>query len=196
MKKKLLFLFLLFYTSTTLAVDAGFLLGAGISDIEGSNYFILSEEGGFRLGVPLRFQMSELFDLRTGFFYSLRKFQETITTPVQDSEEYRMGYLEIPLLAQLKITNWLGLFAGPIYGINVTNQVKIDSLGLGYTVDQKKSIFLAQAGVGLTFGSYGMDLIYEKGLTRVFDNSDGKWIYYGINFIYWFSFSDEPYYSF
>ena len=196
MKFSMIFISILFFTLNAFSLDVGVLIGAGQSEVEGSNDALVTHEGGHRFGLPVKFMVSDIVDFRTGFFYSLRKFQTIAAPPGLEDVEYRLGYLEIPLVGQLNLSDWLAVIAGPIYGFNVSNKAKVDSLGEAFVEDVKKGSFLGQVGFALNFGNMGIDIIYEKGFTDVFQGDDAKWSYIGVNFIYWFVGSEDSYESF
>jgi hypothetical protein len=109
----------------------------------------------------------------------------------------QLGYLEIPLLAQVNLADWLSLFAGPVYGIKVTDKAKIDNSDDAMVDGEKGSVFLGQGGIAFNFGSFTTELLIERGFTDVFNGVDGgKWGYIGLNFIYWFNHTDEPEFSY
>lgn len=193
MKLYLICLAILLYTVNAFSLDAGVLIGAGVSDIEDTDYALTSNEGGLRLGVPLKFTVNDVVFLRTGFFYSLRQFQATALPPGLQDEEFRLGYLEVPLLGQIQLSDWFAFFAGPVYGFNISNKSKIENAGEYVVNEVKKSSFLGQVGFEINFGVMAVDVIYETGFTNVFQENDGKWSYIGLNFIYWFVGTQETY---
>lgn len=200
MAKLVVFFVLVLSIKPAFAVDPGFLIGAGQSKLDGGDALLIREGFGLRVGVPLKFQMSEVFDLRSGFFYATREYNFTSiwTDPLtfeteQDSISVQLGYIDIPIVAQLNLSHWFAIFAGPVYSVNISEDVEADSSGDGVVEDEKGSMFSAQAGLALTFGSVGVDLVYEKGLTDAFGDAEGKWSYVGLNLIYWFNATGDSY---
>lgn len=197
MIQNILFTSILIFSLQSVAVESGFLIGIGKSELDNNNYTNITHETGFRVGVPLLFSVNDFIDVRSGFFYVLRQYQftQTETDPmsgetITDKIEVRLGYLEFPLLAQLNLSHWFKLFAGPVYAVNVTDKIHANDDNDGGIEGERTSQFLGHVGVGVKFDAFEVDVIYEKGFTKVFQDMDGKWGYVGINFTYWFNTSD------
>jgi hypothetical protein len=137
---------------------------------------------GFKLGMNVGFELGEGMKFRSGFLYNQRHF-ETNTGAV--NAKYNFDYIDVPADFQYNINDMVGFFGGLVIGINVQDEVKVNS-GTAADPDADKLIPIANAGVNLTFSDMiGFDFYYERGLGDVADHVK-DFSTFGANFIYWF----------
>ena len=115
---KVLFLFLGIYIPHT-PLNAQFHIGSkietSISAIVPSNQRIpyYSQRVGFRAGAFTALELSPLFDLRSGLFYSLRGFNFGNTpNPYNKDKFWNLHGLNIPLLVVFKLNEQIQIAAG------------------------------------------------------------------------------------
>lgn len=196
----LLFLLLggLLFSQITLAqLSYGVKSGVNLSSIGGESIEDVDLRTGFHIGLLGRLELSEKFALQPEIQYSQRGFKSdaeagdfdpsnpnlpTTISTVETSS--RFDYVDIPLIAQYKLTEGLTVEAGPQLGFFLSESIKVD--GDDIDNEQSNSDSFALAEVGLLGGlGYYLDsglffqARYILGVTSIFDkdvqtlNDDG-----------------------
>ena len=99
-----------------LAVMVGFKQNSVVSTVDG---YTATAKVGYLLGGVAVFPMSDLVSIRSGFIYNQRNFNlETTGSKV----EYAATYFDIPFTAFFKMSEFGGVFVGPVLAMNLTNE--------------------------------------------------------------------------
>lgn len=196
----LLFLLLggLLFSQTTLAqLSYGVKAGVNLSSIGGKSIDNTDMRIGVHIGFLGRLQLSERFALQPEMQYSQRGFKRDIDVSGFDPSDFdpvitsttvefnsRFDYVDIPLIAQYKITEGLTVEAGPQIGLFLSESTKVDGDELEDEESGSDSFALAEVGILGGMGYYldsGLffQARYILGVTSIFDkdvqtlNDDG-----------------------
>ncbi len=140
------------FTSSAQGVHLGFKGGLNFADITGD----IDADGrtGYHIGAVVDLNLSDKFAIAPEVIYS-----------AQGVDEADLDYLNVPILAKLKITEYFDIHAGPQFGFVVQD----DFVG-----DPESFDFSGAVGVGAQFSSFFAQLRYNIGVTDIVDNADAK----------------------
>lgn len=172
-----------FLTGTqALAQEAGFSIGfhnaTADSKVVGST---AEAKVGFRLGVPMAFELVDKMKFKTGFIYSQRFFD---VTSGLETATAKFEYVDIPALAQFRLNEMLGFFGGLTMALNIGKNIE-GSSSAGKATSMQGIVPLATVGVTTLFNDMiGFDFYYERSLAKISRDFDNYSIF-GANFVYW-----------
>lgn len=182
--------------------------GVNLSSIAGNSIENTDLRMGFHIGLLGRLELTNRFALQPEMQYSQRGFKRDVENIFPDFDPVirpstvelssRFDYVDIPLIAQYKLTEGLTVEAGPQLGFFLSESLKID--GDDIDDDRSGSDRFALAEVGL-LGGLGYYLEsgiffqarYVLGITSIFDkdvqtlNDDGVFnrnIQFSIGFLF------------
>jgi len=194
MKKLLLTAAIAVFTlSSVNAQDITFGAKAGINianlDVTDAN---IDSRTSLHLGVTAEFEISDTFSIQPELLYSAQgatesdTYEDSFIREVRESE-WKLNYIQIPIMAKFYVSEGLSLEAGPQIGFLASAEVDSDttetdlfdgtSVSTSSTVDAKE--FVKSVDFGLNFGlGYKLDsglnfaLRYNLGLSNIYDVSE------------------------
>ncbi len=122
MKKKFLYIliFFAFITEITKAqyFNAGVKAGIVASQVDGDTYSGF-DKLGFNLGLFVSYQLSMRTSLQLGLDYIQKGSNHNPNYEIGDYDQYKisLGYVQLPLLFQYKITSNFSFETGPAFGV-------------------------------------------------------------------------------
>jgi len=194
MKKLLLTAAIAVFTlSSVNAQDITFGAKAGINianlDVTDAN---IDSRTSLHLGVTAEFEISDTFSIQPELLYSAQgatesdTYEDSFIREVSESE-WKLNYIQIPIMAKFYVSEGLSLEAGPQIGFLASAEVDYDStetslfdgssVSTSSTVDAKEIV--KSVDFGLNFGlGYKLDsglnfaLRYNLGLSNIYDVSE------------------------
>ena len=133
-------------------------------------------KAGFNAGIFAKLPVTKGFSIQPELLYSVKGAKDTYSNFVQGDGEYRfnLGYMELPVLAVVNITQNFNIHAGPYVGYLVSANVKdVNSNGsIEGASDLKADNFnrwdvgLA-GGVGFDISAFTLGARYNYGLSNI-----------------------------
>ncbi len=168
MKKTIIFLFasLALITATAQQVHPGLKGGLNIAQLHFNDGQVSSDSRiGLHLGVFAHIHASKTWAVQPELLYSLEGAQKVGNS----ATNYKLSYLNVPVLLQYMFDNGFRLEGGPQLGFLLSAKTKIGSV----TVDRNdfKSVAVSiPLGVGyLTSSGIGLDARYVFGLSNIYE---------------------------
>ena len=182
-----------FTLSSVNAQDITFGAKAGINianlDVTDAN---IDSRTSLHLGVTAEFEISDTFSIQPELLYSAQgatesdTYEDSFVRQVSESE-WKLNYIQIPIMAKFYVSEGLSLEAGPQIGFLASAEVDSDStetslfdgssVSTSSTVDAKEIV--KSVDFGLNFGlGYKLDsglnfaLRYNLGLSNIYDVSE------------------------
>lgn len=103
--------------------------GVNLSNVTGDDVGNLDSRTSFNLGLFMEIPISERFSFQPEVLYSGQGFN------LNDKAEYKLDYIQVPLMAKVYIVKGLYAEAGPQFGFKVKEEVDYESGVIGGTVD-------------------------------------------------------------
>ena len=130
---------------------------------------------GFNVGVFSNFPITEFLSFQPELYYTTKGGKVTYNnTFVDGTAQYKLDYLELPLLIQLNITHSFKVFAGPYAAYMMSGKVKNESNVNLFNFEDNLKVddynrmdAGVAAGIGVDFGSVSIGARYNYGLTKV-----------------------------
>ena len=155
--------------------------GEGVKEMEQDMGVYVKSKWGLCAGGFVRFNVSKVFAIQPEVLYTMKgaKIEGIIPREGIFRLEYKLSYLEVPVLVKFMIPTpgsvKPNLYAGPAVAIKLSAKGKIEALG--ETVeedleDMKDTDFGLIVGAGIDFGKLMVDLRYVLGLTTLSDEAD------------------------
>lgn len=143
--------------------------GVNLSNITGDDVGDLDSRTSFHLGLFLEIPISERFSFQPEVLYSGQGFN------LNDQAEYKLDYIQVPLMAKVYIVKGLYAEAGPQFGFKVKEEVDYESGAIGGTVevDPDDSVIKnfdtnLALGAGYKFDNgFSLSARYNLGLTSI-----------------------------
>ncbi|WP_354332265.1 porin family protein [Pedobacter sp. CG_S7] len=156
------------------SVQFGVKGGANLSKLTTDNTFSSDNRAGYYVGVWTRFGAAGIH-LQPELYLS-GKNAKIVQNDIENN--IRFTSLDVPVLIGTKIGAagiGLRLNTGPVFSFVLDDEQKFgDAVGNVSRLDFKGQNIAWQFGAGLDFGQLGLDLRYEKGLSKVNNNPDTK----------------------
>lgn len=150
------------------------------ADAKGSGVAVDSKVG-FRLGVPIAFELVEGMKFRTGFIYTQRHLDVALAGPPATSLTAQFEYIDIPVLVQYQAHEMFGIFGGLTMALNMKKDLDPGGKASG----TESIVPLVTIGATTLFNDMiGFDFYYERGIGKIADNAE-NFSTFGANFIYW-----------
>jgi hypothetical protein len=134
---------------------------------------------GFHIGVYTQLFKSDVFAIQPEILYS------TKGTKVEDddgSADFNLNYIDIPILAVIKLGDAAEIHVGPYFGYLLNANIDIDADGpLGFDDDEldrddfKSWDYGLSAGVGFNVGAVQIGARYNYGLQKIADGDSEFW---------------------
>lgn len=127
----------------------------------------------YHMGGVGRIGISEKFALQPELLYSTQRYSF-------DSYRFYMDYINLPIMADVGIAKGLSLQAGPQFGFNIKNRMKLsagdDYPGMDEKLENAKSVVVG-AGVGAQY-QLPINLFFQArytfGITDIYDDGNLK----------------------
>lgn len=169
--KKLFFLIAIVAigTSTTYAQDVkfGFKGGvnfANVNDLQAAGQELDTDgRTGFHLGAVLQASLADTFAIQPEILYSAQGFKDV-----------NVDYINIPVLAKLKLAKVLSIEAGPQFGFVVSDEIEKGFEGIQADAEAESFDLGLAAGAGVEFGQFFAQVRYNIGFTKVTEFAEGK----------------------
>jgi hypothetical protein len=169
--KKIIFVLLVVVISNTLyaqGFEFGVKGGADMHKLDAAG-FKSNFSFGYHVGVMAAIKLSKKISLQPEAYLSqvdvdtASDFRTVYSTSIDSLRDIRLGYINIPLLLNYKLSKALALQAGPQFGILVTNEGLVQS---GKSA-LKKGDFSMVGGLQLNISSFAIYARYVVGLSNV-----------------------------
>ncbi|HET8808651.1 MAG TPA: porin family protein [Flavobacteriaceae bacterium] len=152
--------------------------GVNFSTITGDGFENPSSRTGFHAGFVIEMPVNDRFSIQPEILYSNKGFTSEGTIAGTDYEaEYKMDYIDIPIMAKIYLLNGLNLQVGPQIGFRINEEVEYNT-DLGDAVDEFDSDendigFGIGAGLGYKFASgFFIQGRYNYGFTEIYPDSE------------------------
>ena len=167
---------------------------ANITDIDDADPRL-----GLVAGAELEYQITDMVSLSAGALYSMQGCKQQngasiLGFNVNTKNTVKTDYLNIPIMANVYITDGLAVKLGLQPGLNLSAKYKYDGSVAGYEgssegdIDDVKSFDLAlPIGVSYEINNFVIDGRYNFGLSKVFETGDNKHSVFQITLGYKFS---------
>lgn len=170
MYKKIMY-FILMVVFSNAAFSQGFELGIkGGADVQKISGVSFNDEFayGYHFGAYSEIKLSKTFSLQPEFYYSAATMNkgnsfDTLYTSI-DPNKIKFGYLNIPILINIKLSDKVRLQVGPRYGIlsNTNLSVKANAENA-----LKSGDFAFVSGIQLKYSKIRVYARYQIGLTNM-----------------------------
>jgi hypothetical protein len=175
MCKKITFFALLVICSNFVFAQVFELGIKGGADVQKISGFSFKEKFayGYHLGAFAEIKLSKTFSIQPEFYYSAATMNkgnsfDTLYTSI-DPKKIKFGYMNIPILINIKLSDKVKLQVGPRYGI-------LSSTNLSMKADAKKAFksgdFSLVSGLQFNFSKIRVYARYQIGLTNMNQISD------------------------
>ncbi|MCM8571092.1 PorT family protein [Gramella jeungdoensis] len=147
----------------------------------GANFTNMSSDGfednnsrtGFHLGLLAEIPVSDRFSIQPEALYSTQGF-EVETSNYTD--EYKLDYIQVPLIAKIYLIDGFAVEAGPSFNFLVNEEYEYESGLLEIENDSElASSFEFGGALGLSYkfnNGFFLSGRYTKGFTNVYDSDD------------------------
>ncbi|WP_309609969.1 porin family protein [Flavobacterium sp.] len=130
---------------------------------------------GFNVGLFAKIPVTEMFAIQPELNYSTKGAKLTYNnTFAKGTAKFNLGYIEIPVLAVVNITENFNIHAGPYAGYLLSANVKNDANNNSYDFennfeaeDFNRFDVGASVGLGLDLDSFSVGARYNYGLTNI-----------------------------
>ena len=179
MCKKIIF-FALFVMCSNFVFAQGFELGVkGGADVQQISGVSFRDEFayGYHLGAYTEIKLSKTFSIQPELYYSAATMNkgnslDTLYTSI-DPKKIKFGYINIPILLNIKLSDKVKLQAGPRYGI-------LNNTNLSVKANAEKAFksgdFAFVSGIQLQYSKIRVYARYQIGLTNINEiSTQEKW---------------------
>lgn len=143
--------------------------GVNLATITGDDVGDLDSRTSFHLGLFMEIPLSERFSFQPEVLYSSQGFS------ISDQADYKLDYIQVPLMAKIYIVKGLYAEAGPQFGFKVKEEVdyETDSGGGEIVFDPDDSVIKdfdtnLALGAGYKFDNgFSLSARYNLGLTSM-----------------------------
>lgn len=177
-KKNTLFVFLMMISFSVFSqgFELGIKGGADVQQISGVSF---KEEFayGYHLGAYTEIKLSKTFSIQPELYYSAATMSkgnslDTLYTSI-DPKKIKFGYINIPILFNIKLSDKVKLQAGPRYGI-------LNNTSLSVKANTEKALksgdFSFVSGIQLQYSKIRVYARYQIGLTNINEiSTQEKW---------------------
>ncbi|MBT0608776.1 porin family protein [Aequorivita echinoideorum] len=172
--KKLL-LIAAFVGFSTMAVQAqevrfGAKAGVNFANVNGDDVDDTNGRAGIHVGGVARIGISEMFSIQPELVFSSQGYKFNL--PGEDGQ-IRLGYINIPVLADITLADGFSLQGGPQFGFNISADAEFD--GDTEDIEDAQTIDFG-VGIGAQY-IFPMNLFFQAryviGVTNVFEEIEG-----------------------
>lgn len=179
MKKSILVLAMMVFTTSIVSAQEMVRFGAK----GGVNFTNMTSDGfddnnsrtGFHLGLLAEVPVSERFSIQPEVLYATQGTEATILGETVE-REYKLDYIQVPVLAKLYLFRGLSLEVGPSFNFLVEEETEYTSnVGEATIENDLGSTFEFGGAVGLSFNftnQFFASARYTQGFTDAFDSEN------------------------
>lgn len=166
--------------TTTSTARAGIKGGLNVSNLYVDDVDDENARFGFNVGLYAQLFSSEVFAIQPELLYSTKGTRTTYDNLLmgEGDAKFNLNYLEVPVLAVIKLGSAAELHFGPYWGYLLSANIDVD--GDTNTFDEldrdsfRSWDFGLAGGVGLNFGSTQIGVRYSKGLRKLADSNEAE----------------------
>ncbi|WP_462317609.1 porin family protein [Marinilabilia sp.] len=181
MKKALFIVAVMLLSISTVSVAQvkfGVKAGVNIANVSGDDAENMDSRLAPVFGVFANVALSESLSFQPELLYSMKGAKESMSMEGMDIESTaKLSYIDIPLMLKYNISGGFNLQAGPQLGLLLSADNEMEAGGESETMDIKDELkgmdFGFNIGAGYDFGSLGVDVRYNLGLSNIADYEDG-----------------------
>lgn len=125
---------------------------------------------GFHLGVLAEIPVSDRFSVQPEVLYSTQGTEDEFGG---FKDEYKLDYIQIPVIAKIYLVDALALEVGPSFNFLVNEEYRLESNRLIFTANPEASTFELAGTAGLSFNfnnGFFINGRYLQGFTDVYDS--------------------------
>lgn len=173
MKKSVLVIALMMMSTTFISAQEfiyfGVKGGVNFSTINGDFEGSPESRTGYHLGLLAEVPLSDRFSIQPEVLYSAQGF-DVVEREDAENLEYKLDYINVPVLAKVYLIQGLSIEAGPQIGFLVNEEIGDANLD----EDQFKSIdFSLGMGASYKFNKFFVSGRYNLGVSDIYDNGAG-----------------------
>lgn len=178
--------------NSTDLIQFGVKAGANFATITGDDFESPESRTAFHAGVLAELPVNNRVSLQPEILYSAQGFSADGTLGgMEYTAEYKMDYIQVPILAKLYLVNGLNFQIGPQVGFRINESVEFDT-DLGESSEdfnsEENDINLGlAAGLEYKFdGGFFIQGRYNYGFSKIYENTDAhnSVIQAGIGFMF------------
>jgi hypothetical protein len=150
-----------------------------------SNLYIDTEElddenarEGVHVGLFSQFMLSDAFGIQPEFLFSQKGSEGTYTSPIDQSVNFKINYIDIPFLLVLKPIEILELHAGPNFGVLLNSNVEFSGIIDGISEIDREHLktldYGVAAGFAIAIGNIMAGVRYNLGLQELADSDASR----------------------
>jgi hypothetical protein len=166
-------------STKTSTARAGIKGGLNVSNLYMDEVTDENARFGFNAGFYAQIFSSEVFAIQPELLYSTKGSRNTYDNGIFEGDvKYNFNYLEVPVLAVIKLGSAAEIHVGPYWSYLLAANVDVD--GDIDTFDEldrdgfEKWDFGISGGLGLNFGSTQIGVRYSKGLRKLADSAEAR----------------------
>lgn len=127
---------------------------------------------GFFVEVPI---VTKVFSIQPEIIYSRQGFEKNYTTLLGNNynEEYRIDYINVPILAKVHIGKVFAIEAGPQFGFKINEKIKTEN-NSSLNNDVNSFDTAIAGGISFAFEDFLISGRYTYSLNEVIKNTDAK----------------------
>jgi hypothetical protein len=146
-----------------------------------SNLYIDSEELndenariGVHAGLFSQIMFADIFGIQPEFLFSQKGSEGKYTGIIDQTVNFKINYIDIPLLFVLRPVDVIELHAGPLFGILLNSNVEYSGIIDGVSEIDREHLktldYGLAAGFALNFGNLQAGVRYNMGLQKIADS--------------------------
>ena len=140
--------------------------GVNFASFSGKDVENVDSKTAFHVGVLAEIPLLDKFSLQPELLYSVQGIKEN-----DDNAEFKLNYLQLPLMGKYYVTDEFSLEAGPQVGFLLSAKAKVEGEGEGDIKDNmNKTDFGLNFGLGYTLGNrLNVNARYNFGLSKIYN---------------------------
>jgi hypothetical protein len=140
--------------------------GVNFATFSGKDVENVDSKTAFHVGVLAEIPLLDKFSLQPELLYSVQGIKEN-----DDIAEFKLNYLQLPLIGKYYVTDEFSLEAGPQVGFLLSAKAKVEGEGEGdIKDDMNKTDFGLNFGLGYTLGNrLNVNARYNFGLSKIYN---------------------------
>lgn len=136
---------------------AGLRTNQADTDVRGAD---VTSQMGLQLGAIAFFPINPIWGVRGGALYTQRHVDLGPTN--QGDVEVRYAYFDVPVTPMIRLGDYAGIFAGPVFSFNLSKDVSCSRLSSCAALDVKSLILPLQLGIQFRiFYQLGAEFFFE-----------------------------------
>ena len=142
--------------------------GVNFASFSGKDVENVDSKTAFHVGVLAEIPLLDKFSLQPELLYSVQGIKEN-----DDNAEFKLNYLQLPLMGKYYVTDEFSLEAGPQVGFLLSAKAKVEGEGEGDIKDNmNKTDFGLNFGLGYTLGNrLNVNARYNFGLSKIYNKA-------------------------